>query len=152
MSSRCNTPLKYGYRPKMDDSCELKADKLQYYQELVGVLRWMVILGRVDILLNTSLMSAHLALPRLGHLEKLIHMFGYLKAHPKRKLAFDAAHSNIDERIFKSYIWYDFYHGAKEAIPTDFPEALGNSMQKHIVLLMQIWRETLSPGEVRPLS
>ena len=81
----------------MDDSCELKADGLQYYQELVGVLRWMVELGRVDILLETSLMSAHLALPRLGHLEQLIHIFGYLKAHPKRNLSFDAVYPNIDE-------------------------------------------------------
>ena len=40
--SRCNTPLKPGYRPEMDDSCELKDDGLQYYQEFVGVLRWMV--------------------------------------------------------------------------------------------------------------
>ena len=118
-------------RPEMDDSCGLKADGLQYYQELVGVLRWMVELGRVDILLETSLMSAHLALPRLVHLEQLIHMFGYLKAHPKRKLAFDAAHPNIDERRFKNYDWYDFYRGAKEAIPTDCPEALGNSMSSH---------------------
>ena len=95
------------------------------------MLRWMVELGRVDILLETSLMSAHLTLPRLGHLEQLIHIFGYLKAHPKRKLAFDAAHPNIDERRFKKYDWYDFYRGAKEAIPTDCPEVLGNSMSTH---------------------
>ena len=36
LPSRCNTPLKPGYRPEMDDSCELKADGLQYYQELVN--------------------------------------------------------------------------------------------------------------------
>ena len=88
LTSRCNNPLKPGYRPKMDDSCELKANGLQYYQELVGVLRWMVELGRVDILLETSLMSAHLALPRLGHLEQLIHMVGYLKAHPNDNFLF----------------------------------------------------------------
>ena len=58
-------------------------------------------------------------------------MFGYLKAHPKRKLAFDAAHPNIDERIFKRYDWYDIYRRAKEAIPTDCPEALGNSISTH---------------------
>ena len=63
LPSRCNTPLKPGYRHDMDDSCELKSDGLQYYQELVGVLRWMVELGRVDILLETSLVSSHLALP-----------------------------------------------------------------------------------------
>ena len=115
----------------MDNSCELKAGGLQYYQDLVGVLRWMVELGIVDILLETSLMSSHLALPRLGHLEQLIHIFGYLKAHPKRKLAFDAAHPNINERRFKKYDLYDLYRRAKEAIPTDFPEALGNSMSTH---------------------
>ena len=63
LPSRCNTPLKPGYRPDINDSCELKADGIQYYQELVGVLCWMVELGRVDILLETSLMSLHLALP-----------------------------------------------------------------------------------------
>ena len=53
LPSRCNTYLKPGYRPEMDDSYELKADGLQYYQELVGVLRWMVEFGRIDILLET---------------------------------------------------------------------------------------------------
>ena len=48
-------------------------------------------------------MSAHLALPRIGHLEQVMHMFGYLKEHPKRKLAFDAAHPEIDERRFRKY-------------------------------------------------
>ena len=58
-------------------------------------------------------------------------MFEYLKAHPKRKLAFDAAPPNIDERRFRRYGWYNFYHGAKEGIPTDCPEALGNYMSTH---------------------
>ena len=103
LPGRCNTLLNPGYRSEMDDSCELKSDGLQYYQELVSVLRWMVELVRVDILLETSLMSDHLVLPRLGHLEQLIHIFVYLKAHPKRKLEFYAAHPNIDERRFKKY-------------------------------------------------
>ena len=78
-------------------------------------------MGRVGILLETSLMSAHLELPRIGHLEEFTHMFGYLKLHPKRKIGFDAAHPSIDERRFKKYIWYEFYCGATEAIPLDCP-------------------------------
>ena len=66
-------------------------------------------------------MSAYLALPRIGHLEQVIRMFGYLKMHPKRKIAFDAAHLSIDERRFKKYDWYDFYCGTKEAILLDCP-------------------------------
>ena len=76
-------------------------------------------------------MSAHLALPHIGYLDQVIHMFGYLKMHPKRKIAFDAAHPSIDECRFKKYDWYDFYRGAKEAIPLDCPEPLGNSISTH---------------------
>lgn len=93
---------------------------------MVGVLQWSVEIGRVDILLETSMISAHLALPRIGHLEQLIHMFGYLKMHPKRKLVFDARHPNINEWRFHRYNWHDFYRGAKEASPGDMPEPLGN--------------------------
>ena len=82
-------------------------------------------------MLKTSLMSAHLALPRIGHLEQVIHMFGYLKLHPKRKVIFDASHPSIDEHRFKKYDWYDFYRGAKEAILLDCPEPLGGSIFTH---------------------
>ena len=124
-------PLRSGYRPETDDSAELKVDGLQYYQELMGVLRWIVKLGRVDKLLEMLLMSAHLALSRIGHLEQVIHMFGYLKLHPKRKIEFDAAHPSIDDRRFKKYDWYDFYRGKKEEIPLDCPEPLGDSILTH---------------------
>ena len=59
-------------------------------------------------------------------------MFGYLKLHPKRKIPFDASHQSIDKRRFKKYDWYDFYCGAKEAIPLDCPEHLCNSISTHI--------------------
>ena len=53
----------------MDCTGELKADGLQWYQELIGSLSSAVELGRVDILLKTSILYKHLALPRGGHLE-----------------------------------------------------------------------------------
>ena len=131
LPNRCGSPLKSGYRPELDVSQELKAEGLSYYQELIGILRWAVELGRVDILLETSLMSAHLAMPRIGHLEAVIHMFGYLKEHPKRRLAFDPDHPPVDERAFTKYDWHDFYRGAKEAIPGDMPTPRGKSMSMH---------------------
>ena len=63
LPTKCGTPLKSGYRPELGTSPELKQDGLQRYQELIGMLRWAVELGRVDILLETALMSTHLALP-----------------------------------------------------------------------------------------
>jgi len=82
----------------LDDTAELKAEGVQYYQKLVGVLRWAIELGRVDILYEVATMLTHLAMPRIGRLEELLHIFGYLKQRPKRKLAFDPDHPMIDER------------------------------------------------------
>ena len=48
-------------------------------------------------MLETSLMSTHLTLPRQGHLEQLYHIFGYLKAHPKFNLFFDLQHQKVDK-------------------------------------------------------
>jgi hypothetical protein len=44
------------YHLELDTSAELKADGVQYYQELIGILRWAVELaGRVNILLENML-------------------------------------------------------------------------------------------------
>ena len=86
LPSKCKKPLAYGYRPELDVNPELKADGLQRYQELIGILCWAVKLGRVDILMETSMMSTHLAMLRWGHLEQVHHIYGYLKEQPKRKL------------------------------------------------------------------
>ena len=128
---KCVTPFSSGYRPECDITAELGADGHRYFQELIGMLRWAVEIGRLDILLEVSMLSHHLALPREGHLEQAMHIFGYLKLHPKRKIAFDPDHPVVDEKRFKEYDWEDFYRGAKEAIPTNAPEPRGRSVSTH---------------------
>ncbi len=59
---------------------------------MIGQLRWAIELGRVDILFETSLLSAHLALPREGHLEQVLHIVGYLKSHKKMRILFDSGY------------------------------------------------------------
>ena len=74
------------------------------------------------------MMLTHLALPRRGHLEQLYHMFGYLKANPKRKLNLDPQHPQVDKRSFQSYDWYDFY---RDAVPGDMSPPRGESVSTH---------------------
>ena len=112
-------------------TAELKIDGTRYYQEQIGVLRWAVELGRIDIATEVSMMSTHLALPREGHLQQVYHMFGYLKAKPKKTIAFDPAHPNINESRFVQCDWHDFYRGAKESIPGDMPMPRGNVVTTH---------------------
>ena len=67
--------LPSSYRPKLDDTKYLDQEHVSYYQEQIGVLRWMVELGRVDICCEVSMLAAYCAAPRKGHLEAVFHMF-----------------------------------------------------------------------------
>ena len=48
-------------------------------QLLIEVLHWMVELGRLDICLEHSLLSSHLALLRVRHFENVLQVFSYFK-------------------------------------------------------------------------
>ena len=123
LPTKCNLPIRHGYKPEMDFTGELKANGLQWYQEMIGSLRWAVELGRVEILLEVAFMPKHLALPREVHLEQVLNIMRYLKTNKKMRLLFDCGYLTVDERWFKNYDWFDFYGDAKEAIPPNMPEA-----------------------------
>ena len=89
LSTKINAPLSNDYIPELDSYPELDGDDGAYYQSLIGILRWMVELGRIDICCEVSMMSSHLALPREGHLAQVFHIFVYLKKHHNSALVFD---------------------------------------------------------------
>ena len=99
------------------------------YQHLIGVLRWMVELGRIDIALEVSLLSQHLALPRVGHLEMAYHIFAYLDKHERSRIVFDPTEPVVpDPGVFKEVDWSDFYEDIKEELPPNMPKPRGNSV------------------------
>ena len=120
------TPVAAGYRPELDSTPELDDEKANYYQGLIGVLRWMVELGRIDIMVSVTLLSSYLTNPREGHLEQVYHIFAYLKAHDRSCLVFDPRYPTHDETRFKPADWADLYPGAEEAIPLNAPKPRGN--------------------------
>lgn len=75
LPSRASTSLSHGYRPEIDTTDELDGENVAYNQSLIGVLRWMVELGCIDITCKVSMMSSHMASPSKGHLAKLFHVF-----------------------------------------------------------------------------
>ena len=85
-------------------------------------MRWSIELGWIDIVTEVSMLSTHLTMSQEGHLQQVYHVFAYLKAKPKKTLAFDPQHPDIDEARFVKCDWHDFYRGAKEAIPGDAPK------------------------------
>ena len=59
---------------------ELDEKDSAYHQSLIGILQWVVELGCVNICLEVSMMSSHLALLRKGHLDQVLQIFGYSKS------------------------------------------------------------------------
>jgi hypothetical protein len=55
LPSKCVTPFSCNYAPWLEETPELKADGVQRFPELIGQLWWDVEIGRVDMLLETSL-------------------------------------------------------------------------------------------------
>ena len=77
--SKTESALSSNYRPELDVIEELNHIDAAYYQSLIGILRWMVGLGRVDMCVEVSIISSQLALPRQGHLEQLFYIITYLR-------------------------------------------------------------------------
>ena len=107
---------------------ELDAEQSSFYQSQIGVLRWMVEIGRVDIITDVSELSSHLALPREGHLEAVFHMFAYLEKKHNARIVFDPTYPEIDMSVFKECDWKEFYGNITEAIPPNAPKSRGKEI------------------------
>ena len=55
-STACVFPS--GWKPETDITPELHETDANYYQQQIGVLRWMVELGRIDIATEVSMLAA----------------------------------------------------------------------------------------------
>ncbi len=54
---------------EIDVSPELGEADASFFHSLIGVLRWIVELGRVDLDVEVSMLSSHLALPHEGRMK-----------------------------------------------------------------------------------
>lgn len=136
LAMKANSPISTNYRPELDISPVLTPGEGAHYQSLIGILRWMVELGRVDICCEVSMMSSHLAMPREGHLEQLYHIFAYLKKHHNAEMVFDPSDPVIDRTKFERRDWTTSEMGFKlsEELPQHMPEprGLGFSMRAFV--------------------
>jgi hypothetical protein len=128
LPARGETPIQTSYRPELDVSPELQPTDAAYYMSLIGVLRWIVELGRVDLYLECSMLSSHLALPREGHLYQLFQCFAYLKKYHNTEMVYDPSDPVIDESVFELKNWTSSEFGhlqGKEELPANMPEPRG---------------------------
>lgn len=118
-------PITANYKPELDQSEELDDATATYYQSLIGILRWIVEIGRVDICVEVSMLSFFLTNPREGHLQQVYHIFAFLKSHHNARLVFDPTYPILDPNAFSKCDWSPFYNNVKELITENAPSPKG---------------------------
>ena len=129
---RAETPMSSDYTPELDATTELESEGITMYQEIIGELRQAIEIGIVDIKHELSVLSSYQAAPRDGHLQKILHIFAFLKKNPKLTLYFDPNTVVIDPTSFTGITAEELciqYRGAKEELPTDAPKTRGIAVE-----------------------
>ena len=73
----------------MEVSLECDEIQIKYFQNLIGVLRWIVQLDRIDVAYEVSSLLKFLAHPRTSHIYEALHILKYLETHINNNLAFN---------------------------------------------------------------
>ena len=114
------------YRPELDLSEELGDDLANRFQQCIGVLRWAVELGRIDIAHEVSRLSSFNCSPRRGHPEAVYVMFAHSKKCENSRMVFDYHKIDMDESAFETVDWEPFCGKMMEELPPKMPEPRGH--------------------------
>jgi hypothetical protein len=109
LPQRADNPFPYDYCLESDLSNPLDPECSSFYLHLIGVMRWMVELGPIDIATKVSLLLSHLAYPCKGHLETALHMMACLQQKHNTWLVFDPTYPKINMDSFPQFDLTKFY-------------------------------------------
>jgi len=126
-------PIHPDYHPELESSDLLGDDLHSRYQQIIGMLRWAVELGRIDIQVDVAIMSQYLAAPRIGHLEAVYGIVRYLDQYPDRRLVMSAIPIQYPDDVENGFNhnadWKDFYGEMVEEDPAGMPVPLGEAVK-----------------------
>ena len=136
-SSKATQPYSaVSYRPELDTSDFCDDDQIAYFQQYIGILRWLNELGRIDFLYEVSCLSRYLAAPRIGHLHQVLNIFNYIDNHKQSWNPIDTRqlhvewNGNPDENPWtRAELLKSQYPDAEEQIPTKIPKPRGKPVQ-----------------------
>ena len=100
---------------------------------------------RVDIDVEVSMMSSHLALPQVRHLKEIYHIFAYLKVHSNSEMVFNLTPVTLDMTLFERQDWsYSPYgcEGFIKELPSNMPKAWG------LLMTVQVFVDTDHAGDL----
>jgi Reverse transcriptase (RNA-dependent DNA polymerase) len=124
-----SSPLEKNDHPELDDSELLNEEGITQYQSMVGAAQWAVSLGRFDIQTAIMSMSRYRIAPRVGHLERMKHIYGYLRRFKEAAIRVRINQPDLSQYPIVNQDWlYSEYGKVTENIPLDIPTPLGQSV------------------------
>jgi hypothetical protein len=144
-----SSPLEKGDHPEIDTSELLDEKGIQLYQSMIGALQWMVTIGRLDITTAVMTMSGFRIAPRVGHLERLKRIYGYLS-----KMRHAAIRVRTDEPDYSDlpdmeHDWKRSVYGEiTELLPQDAPKPLGKPVTLTHYVDANLMHDTVSGRSV----
>jgi len=121
------SPMEVGDHPELDESDLLYGRDISLYQMLLGCAQWAIRLGRFDIQYATNTLARYGAMPRHGHYQRMLRVFGYLKHNARAKITFDPNPLYLEKLEFIREDWVDLYPDAQESMPHDLPKAMNKT-------------------------
>ena len=116
----------------MDTPMECIQDKVSLYQNIIGLIIWVIDIGCIEISFEFSALSRYLAFPRTGYLVQALHVFKYLEIHDVNDLAFKSCNERVTSYQSiqgKVQVMKDFYVDAGEETSPNDPNLRGKPVQ-----------------------
>jgi hypothetical protein len=125
-----SSPMVSGDHPELDTSDLLDEDGIKKYQSMIGALQWAVSLCRFDIHCAVMTMGRYRAAPRVGHLDRVKRICGYLRRHPDGAIRFRTGIPAYAYEEPPAMDWtYSVYGNELEELPYDAPVARGKPVR-----------------------
>jgi hypothetical protein len=134
LKKRAYEPFPLDYRPELDVTPELTPVMDNFYQTQIGVLRWCMELGCIDIMTGVSLLSSHLCLLREKNVDTVYHLAAHFALNHNARVVFDPTYPQIDEGAFINTDWKAVYGDVEEAFPIYAPTTLGKEVDLRLYM------------------
>ena len=127
------------YRPELDITHFCDPEQHNIFMMIVGMMRWLIELGRIDILLETSQLSSYLASPRIGYLIQTLRVFHYRMKHDSSWIPMDYTPLDIEytgpqdaSPEVRRKMMRQIYRDTSEKIPDNEPTIRGKEVQLNV--------------------
>ena len=92
---------------------------------LIGIYRWIISLGQIDIMFATVSLSRFQACPKEAHINRMLCIAGYLKKYCNHLVCMNAEKPMFDEFEKAEVSWIEQYPNVREEELPDAPKLHG---------------------------